>query len=66
MNRRQEAIDRLKGLKGNHYTEQEEAIDIAINALQRQERIEEIINISNMIIQEDVLKYKMICEVMNK
>lgn len=37
-----------------------------LEALQKQERIEEIINTSNMIIQEDVIKYKLICEVINK
>ena len=43
-----------------------EAKQMAIQALERQKKIKEIIDISNMVIQEDVLKYKMICEVMEE
>ena len=40
-----------------------EALDMAIKALVKLEKIQEIINIDNSVIQEDVMKYKMICEV---
>ena len=43
-----------------------EAIDLAIEALKAVGEIKEIINISNFVIQEDALKYKMICEVVEK
>lgn len=43
-----------------------EAIDMAMEALKAVGKIKEIINISNFAIQEDVLKYKMICEVVEK
>lgn len=43
-----------------------EAIDMAMEALKAVGEIKEIINISNFVIQEDVLKYKMICEVVQK
>ena len=38
-------------------------IEKAIKAIQKIYEIESIISIDNSIIQEDVLKYKMICEV---
>lgn len=40
-----------------------EVLDMAIKALVKLEKIQEIINIDNSVIQEDVMKYKMICEV---
>lgn len=40
-----------------------EALDMAIKALVKIEEIQEIINIDNSVIQEDVMKYKMVCEV---
>lgn len=43
-----------------------EAVFMAIRALRAVGRIKEIINISNFVIQEDVLKYKMICEVVER
>jgi len=43
-----------------------EAVFMAIRALRAVGRIKEIINISNFVIQEDTLKYKMICEVVEK
>ena len=43
-----------------------EAIGKAVDALEAIGEIKEIINISNFAIQEDVLKYKMICEVVEK
>lgn len=39
------------------------ALDMAIDAILKISAIESIISIDNSIIQEDVLKYKMICEV---
>ena len=48
--------------------EQRELIDctfiMAIEALQKIYEIESIISIDNSIIQEDIIKYKMICEVL--
>lgn len=41
-----------------------EMLNIAIKALGQVNRIKEIIAIDNVVIQEDVLKYKMICEVL--
>lgn len=40
------------------------ALDLAIKALNQIDKIEQIISIDNTVIQEDVLKYKMICEVL--
>ena len=40
-----------------------EALYMGIKALEKIEKIQEIINIDNSVIQEDVMKYKMICEV---
>lgn len=42
------------------------AFQYAIEALQIIQKLKEIINIPNLVIQEDVLKYKMICEVIEK
>lgn len=42
---------------------EEKVLDMAIKALVKLEKIQEIINIDNSVIQEDVIKYKMICEV---
>ena len=39
------------------------ALDIAIKALYLIDKIEQITKVDNSVIQEDVLKYKMICEV---
>ena len=39
------------------------AMEMAIEALKQIEAIENIINVSNLTIQEDVLKYKMIVDV---
>ena len=41
----------------------EDALDMAIKALQTLEQIKQIIN-APVYIQEDVMRYKMICEVM--
>ena len=40
-----------------------EALYMGIKALEKIEKIKEIIDIDNSVIQEDVMKYKMICEV---
>lgn len=40
------------------------ALDLAIKALNQIDKIEQIIAVDNSVIQEDVLKYKMICEVL--
>lgn len=40
-----------------------EALYMAIKAIEKIEKIQEIIDIDNSVIQEDVMKYKMICEV---
>lgn len=39
---REEAIDRLKGLYGNRYSEQEEALDMAIQALEQEPILDKI------------------------
>jgi hypothetical protein len=39
------------------------ALDMAIKALEQLSKIEDIIDIDDMYIQEDVLKYKAICKV---
>ena len=44
--------------------EYQEAKTMAIKALEQVDKIEHIIAIDNSVIQEDVLKYKMICEVL--
>ena len=41
-----------------------EALDMAIKALEQLDKIKAVIETSNMIMQEDVLKYKVICELM--
>ena len=40
------------------------AIDMAIEAIEKVNTIQGIINSPNSLIQEDVLKYQMICEVL--
>ena len=71
---REEAVERLadyfeyeNGLSADKDTW--EAYKMAIKALQAVGEIKEIINIANFsfgFIQEDVIKYKMICEVVEK
>lgn len=69
----EEAIKRFMGIMGHYspYTfvddkKTDEAMSMALKALKAVEEIKQIINISNFIIQEDVLKYKMICEVVER
>ena len=68
----EEAIEILGGIRAcyNIFDEYDEpkyaALSKAIYALKAVGDIKEIINISNFAIQEDVLKYKMICEVVEK
>ena len=62
---REEAINRLK--EGEPFSEiyepvWNEALDMAIKALQQIDDIKKIIS-SDIYIQEDVIRYKMICEV---
>lgn len=56
-----------KGFKHTFYTlnEYHVALDMAIQALEQIGKIKTIID-SGVYIQEDVLRYKMICEVMEK
>ena len=62
---REEAIPELNTFKiGAKSARGKDALDIAIKALEQIDKIKEIIAIDNMVIQEDVLKYKMICEVL--
>ena len=42
-----------------------ELYKMAISALEQIDKIKQIIAIPNSVIQEDVMKYKMICEVLN-
>lgn len=60
------AIDLLSNLYVYQSVETDygKVIEIAIKAIQKIYEIESIISIDNSIIQEDVLKYKMICEVL--
>lgn len=68
----EEAIEILGGIRAcyNIFDEYDEpkyaALSKAIYALKAVGDIKEIINISNFVIQEDVLKYKMVCEVVEK
>lgn len=69
MMKREEAIKELiemcNYINGNIEirSKQYKALNIAIKALKQIEAIENIINVSNLTIQEDVLKYKMIVDV---
>lgn len=44
--------------------EKYEAIEMALKDMQKVEKIKEIINSTQEWIQEDVIRYKMICEVL--
>ena len=69
---REEEIEILGGIRAcyNIFDEYDEpkyaALSKAIYALKAVGEIKEIINIPNFVIQEDVLKYKMVCEVVEK
>lgn len=64
---REEAINILDdydvNFEGHTAEEIAEAFDMAIKALGQTDKIKQIIAIDNSVIQEDVMKYKMICEV---
>ncbi len=65
---REEALEKIKFLSDNacsYYLGRENAIalNVAIEALEQIKAIEGIIDVSNITIQEDVLKYKMIVDV---
>ena len=51
------------GYKQGNIGEQIESLKLAIIALEQLSKIEDIIDIDDMYIQEDVLKYKAICKV---
>lgn len=67
---REEAIDILKcdisaDKQGIEYCHNEvgiEALEMAIKALSTIEKIKQITAIDDMVIEQDVLKYKMICD----
>ena len=62
--RREEAIDVLKAnYPDSCYELLREAVDMAIKALEQIRVIDGIIDVSNTTIQEDVLKYKMIVDI---
>ena len=69
----QEAIAILENEKNNHinegkgfyYVTRTEAVDMAISALTAIDAIKKIIN-SELPIQEDVMRYKMICEIVKE
>ena len=60
-------IDSLDYYLQNHTNDYGEeshmAMMMAIKSLDKIEKIQAIIDIDNSVIQEDVMKYKMICEV---
>lgn len=62
---REEAIKELEFILVGHpeTSARGQAVLMAIEALSKMEAIEDIINVSNLAIQEDVLKYKMIVDV---
>lgn len=61
---REEAVDFLKaGYPDSCYEELREAFDTAVEALEQIRSIEGIIDVSNITIQEDALKYKMIVDI---
>ena len=63
---REEAINQLNDLKlacFDFFKTDMEALEMAIEALKQIRAIEGIIDVSNTTIQEDVLKYKMIVDV---
>lgn len=62
---REEAVEILTEMNEKRFGGQSESLKMAISALSKLDQIQEIINIDNSVIQEDVLKYKMVCEVMN-
>lgn len=66
---REEASEKINwlyheaGYGNNLPDDMEVAVDMAIEALKQIRAIEGIIDVSNITIQEDVLKYKMIVDV---
>ena len=60
---REEAIEWFRN--SAFYHKDHEPFNMAISALEQIDKIKQIIAIDNSVIQEDVLKYKMICEVLN-
>ena len=63
---RKEAIEQLDDLRicfGCFKIDDAKALSMTIDALKQIKAIEDIINVSNLTIQEDVLKYKMILDI---
>ena len=56
--------ERYGYIQGWFHKQDVQVFEKAIDGLEKLEKIQDIINIDNFTIQEDVLKYKMICEVM--
>ena len=52
--------------EGHNAEEIAEAFDCAFKALEQIDKIKHIIAIDNSVIQEDIMKYKMICEVVEE
>lgn len=61
----EEHIEQLKKLRSFHNGSYGRSINKAIEALKQIDEIKKIIS-ADVYIQEDVLRYKMICEVVNK
>ena len=57
-----EHIAQLKKLKSFHNGSYGASINFALDTMQKYQKIQEIINYTDYI-QEDVIRYKMICEV---
>lgn len=61
----EEAESELMQLYGSLSEEKKKALDVAFKAMEQAQQIKDIIN-APVYIQEDVLRYKMICEVINE
>ena len=61
----EQAKSELMQIYGMLSEEKKQAIDVGIDAIQKIQQIEQIIN-APVYIQEDVFRYKMICEVIKE
>lgn len=59
------AKSELMQLYGSLSEEKKKALDVAFQAMEQAQQIKDIIS-SPVYIQEDVMRYKMICEVIKK
>ena len=59
----EQRIGRMKNSNEFFYNED---IALCIRSLEALQKIKRIIDINNSVLQEDVIKYKMICEVVNE